>query len=588
MLRPGLGARLAASVLALAALTVGAAVADGAETARTPIVLAGPTDGSTTDQIIVTFDRPGRRLGTSDLAAVGVSSVRAFGTAGQVVRLPAPRGGTELDAVMRRLAERPGVVQVEPDLRMFPTTSPDDPSYPTQWNLTDPASSGVQGIDVEAAWAISTGNQAIRVAVLDTGYTDHPDLDSRIVGGYEFITEPLVANDGNGRDADAHDPGDWITSTESRRGLLAGCPTSQSSWHGTHVAGTIGAATGNATGIAGINQVSQLVPVRVLGKCGGYGSDIADAIRWSAGLFVSGVPTNPHPAKVINMSLGGSGTCAGTAYQDAISAAVAAGAVVVVAAGNGASDAAGFTPASCAGVVTVGSTGKAGGRAYYSNFGVTVEVSAPGGDSNVDMYRDTILSTINSGTRSPGSPTYAKYQGTSMAAPHVAGIASLILSVDPTLSPADVTGILQSTARPFPNGSSCLNNVSRYCGTGIVDAGAAVSAAAGGSGPTTTTSTTTTTTVPSTSTSTTSTTTSTTSTTTSTTTTQPGSVPGTFFKLSPANGATRLRSVTLSWSGSTGAVGYEVCVDSRLDRTCDGAWTPISGTSAGTSRLRRS
>ncbi|MEY2958667.1 MAG: hypothetical protein RLZZ01_1235, partial [Actinomycetota bacterium] len=183
MLRPGLGARLAASVLALAALTVGSAVADGAETARTPIVVAGPSDGSATDQVIVTFDRPGRRLTASDLAAAGVRSVRRFGTDGQVVRLPGAVAGIDLDAAMRRLAGRPGVVRVEPDLRMFPTATPDDPSYPDQWDLGDPALTGAEGIDVEAAWAITTGAASIRVAVLDTGYTDHPDLAGRLVGG---------------------------------------------------------------------------------------------------------------------------------------------------------------------------------------------------------------------------------------------------------------------------------------------------------------------------------------------------------------------------------------------------------------------
>jgi serine protease len=233
-------------------------------------------------------------------------------------------------------------------------------------------------------------------------------------------------------------------------------------------------------------------------------------------------------------------------------------------------------------VVTVGATGKAGARAYYSNYGTTVEVSAPGGDSNADAG-DTILSTLNAGTRSPGTASYARYQGTSMAAPHVAGIVSLVLSVDPTLTPAEVTALLRATARPFDPTSPCTGV--KYCGTGITDAGAAVSAAAGGSPSTTTTTipVTTTTTVPVTTT-----TTTTTVPVTTTTTTVPGGRPGAFVKVSPSNGATRLRSVTLTWSSSTGATVYEVCFDRTLDGACNGTWTAISGTSAGTSGLRKS
>src|SRR5262249_18704579 len=140
---------------------------------------------------------------------------------------------------------------------------------------------------------------------------NHPDLAGRYVGGYDFITNAQVANDGqfttatNDRDPDPSDPGDWITAAESASDFFAGCPIANSSWHGTHVAGTIGAASGNGTGVAGINWVSKILPARVLGKCGGYLSDIADAIQWSAGLSVPGVPNNPNPARVLNLSLGG-------------------------------------------------------------------------------------------------------------------------------------------------------------------------------------------------------------------------------------------------------------------------------------------
>ena len=222
---------------------------------------------------------------------------------------------------------------------------------------------------------------------------------------------------------------------------------SNSSWHGTHVSGTIGAVSDNGIGVAGINQNSKIQPLRVLGKCGGYTSDIADAIRWSAGLPVSGIPNNnPTPDRVVNISLGGSGAC-DSVTQSAINAAVAAGTVVVVAAGNSNSDASNFTPANCNNVITVAATGHTGSRAYYSNYGTSVEIAAPGGDAQLGK---TILSTLNAGTQGPGADSYANYQGTSMATPHVVGIVSLMLSLNPSLTPAQVTTMLQATATPFP------------------------------------------------------------------------------------------------------------------------------------------
>ena len=216
------------------------------------------------------------------------------------------------------------------------------------------------------------------VAVIDTGYRPHADLTGRFVQGYDFIWDPEVANDGDGRDADARDPGDWITSADAASVTFAGCPVENSSWHGTHVAGTIAANTNNGVGVAGVNWQAKILPVRVLGKCGGYTSDIVDGMRWAAGLTVSGVPANANPAKVLNISLGGSGTCS-MAEQSAVNDINATGAVIVVAAGNSDADAAAFTPSSCDGVIVVGATDKSGTRAYYSNYGSIVDISAPGG-----------------------------------------------------------------------------------------------------------------------------------------------------------------------------------------------------------------
>ena len=223
--------------------------------------------------------------------------------------------------------------------------------------------------------------------------------------------------------------------------------------------------------MTGINWVSMILPVHVLGKCGGIDSDVIDGLRWAAGLAVPGVPANPNPAKVANLSLGGSGACGGS-WQSAINDVNAVGMVVVVAAGNSNADASNFTPASCNGVITVAATGRNGSRASYSNYGSKVEISAPGGNPN-DASDPGILSTINTGTTSPAADTYAYYMGTSMATPHVTGVVSLMFSLNPSLTPSQVLQILQSTARPFPAGSTCNTSL---CGSGMLDAAAAVNA----------------------------------------------------------------------------------------------------------------
>jgi serine protease len=235
------------------------------------------------------------------------------------------------------------------------------------------------------------------------------------------------------------------------------------------VAGTIGASSNNGSGVAGINWNGLILPVRVLGRCGGVMSDIADGMRWAAGLDVPGVPANPNRAQVLNLSLGGPGPCSET-ESNAISAITAAGSTVVVAAGNSSSEAISFTPASCPGVITVAATDRNGSKAYYSNYGSVVEISAPGGDfSSYDS--NGILSTLNSGLQSPATDKYAFYQGTSMAAPHVAGVTSLLYSLIPALTPTQAVQILQNTVTSFPLGSSCTTAL---CGRGIVNAGSAV------------------------------------------------------------------------------------------------------------------
>lgn len=492
-----------------------------------------------TDQIVVRL-ADGVALDVATLgktAGITLRRVRQLDDGSYVLKLPNRHALGVVRAITGRLASRDDVALAEPDALMSPLVVPNDTRWAEQWDLFAPGS-GSYGANLPGAWDITTGSASVTVGVIDTGYRPHADLAGRFVPGYDFIGDVLVANDGNGRDSDSSDPGDWITSGENASGYFQGCGARNSSWHGTHVSGTIGAASNNGLGVAGINWVSKIQPLRVLGKCGGYTTDIADAIRWGAGLPVSGVPANPTPNSVVNISLGGSGPC-GSTFQNAIDAAVAAGTVVVVAAGNSNADAAGFAPANCNNVITVAATGHTGSRAYYSNYGSTVEIAAPGGDT---LLGKTILSTLNTGTTtpvaSPGGDTYANYQGTSMATPHVVGVVSLLRSVNPSLTPGQVLSILQSTTTPFPVGSSCTTSA---CGAGIVNAAAAVVAAGGGSP------------VP----------------------------PGGFGKTSPANLASVPgTSATLQWGSSSGATSYAYCIDTTNDSACSGSWV---GTGASTS-----
>jgi serine protease len=361
------------------------------------------------------------------------------------------------------MARDPSIEYAEPDRIMTHMATANDPYYAQQWHYTD----ATGGLRLPTAWDKSTGT-GVTVAVIDTGYRPHADLSGQFLAGYDFISTATVGNDGNGRDSDASDPGDWVAANECG----AGVPASGSSWHGTHVAGTIAAKTNNSLGVAGVAYNAKIVPARVLGKCGGYTSDIADAITWTSGGTVTGVPANANKAKVLNMSLGGTGACDATT-QTAINGARSRGSVVVVAAGNDNMNVSNASPANCSGVIAVAATGKTGGRASYSNYGTLVDVAAPGGDGSY-----SVISTLNSGTSSPGSDNYAGYQGTSMATPHVAGTAALMFAAKSTLTPDDVESMLKSTARAFP--ATCSG-----CGTGIVDATAAVNAALGTTGGTT-------------------------------------------------------------------------------------------------------
>lgn len=329
-------------------------------------------------------------------------------------------------------------------------------------------------------WRSTTGTGEV-VAVVDTGITDHPDLDNQVLPGYDFISVDGSgidwARDGDGRDSIPDDMGDWENANESCDGSG---DTYSSSWHGTHVSGIIAAESNNALGVAGVAPGAKILPVRVLGLCGGVDEDIADGIRWAAGLPVAGAPNNANPADVINLSLGGSGKCSDSPIlASAITAARSAGSVVVAAAGNDGIniDSSPVTPATCPGVISVGATSQYGDRAgyksgtkkvIYSNFGASLDISAPGGDA---FWKNAaILSTLNAGSTSPASATYDDMIGTSMAAPVVSAGAALIRSLG-TFTPDQTEAALKVAVAPFPTSANtqfkkCTTSI---CGKGIID-----------------------------------------------------------------------------------------------------------------------
>ncbi|HWH83385.1 MAG TPA: S8 family peptidase, partial [Burkholderiaceae bacterium] len=426
----------------------------------------------------------GGRLG------LALTDGRTIGDRAQVLKAR----GLSSRALAERLGAQADVEYAVVDGRVHALAAPNDPLYPNgqtaptpligQWYLRAPtsativdATSIVSAINAQAAWDVTTGSAGVVVGVLDTGVRlDHPDLAGKLRTGYDFVggngtaTAIAVANDGGGRDADPSDPGDWITATEANTsgGPFYQCGDknsggayigSNSSWHGTQTAGLIGAATNNGTGMAGTGYNVTVLPVRVLGKCGGYDSDIQAAMLWAAGL--SSTPTAPSPAaKVLNMSLGGSGACS-AAYIDVFNQLFNAGVSVVVAAGN--EGLAVATPANCPHAIGVAGVRHAGTKVGYSDLGPEVSIAAPAGNcvNSTGACLFPILTTSNKGTTTPvadsaGGSIYTDdganpTLGTSFSAPMVAGTVALMLSANPALTPTQVLTALKATARPFPS-----------------------------------------------------------------------------------------------------------------------------------------
>jgi len=429
--------------------------------------------------------------------------------------------GLSSAALARQLAADSEVEAVEPDRWWRPYAEPNDPLYATassagvaagQWYLKAPDATLVSPVNAPLAWDVSTGSGMV-VAVIDTGVRfDHPDLAGQLLAGYDLIgfassgaTATATANDGDGPDSDASDPGDWVNQADIDGGQLGSSCISDdigpSSWHGTRVSGLVAARANNGLGMAGLAYGAKVLPVRALGKCGGWQSDIEAGMRWAAGLMVPGLPTNATPARVINLSLGSDGNCS-SSYQAAVNAVVAQGAVVVAAAGNG-NDEGGIAvgaPANCRNVVAVGALRHSGTKVGFSNLGPELTLSAPGGNCvNSVGCLYPILSTSNSGTTTPVAADNAYNYGgtgTSFSTPLVSATVALMLAADPTLTPAQVKSLLMNTARPFPStgAQAASATVCRdpatvgtaaqlecycttgTCGAGMLDANAAVRA----------------------------------------------------------------------------------------------------------------
>ncbi|MFN0204799.1 MAG: S8 family serine peptidase [Planctomycetota bacterium] len=396
-------------------------------------------------------------------------SVRAASPGGAfVVTIPGVPRGIEADrnsrlATMRRkqqIRKLPDVDFAEPNY-IYRTAglpqggnTPNDPFFGNQWHL--PA------INIPQAWNITKGSANVIIAILDTGTTAHPDLVSRDSGtGFDMISDPQISNDGGGIDNNPTDPGDL-----SNQG--------KSSWHGTHVAGTIGAATNNGVGVAGVDWFCKLMHIRVLGVGGGTNFDIGEGMKYAARIANASGQLPAVRANAINMSLGGPGSSQN--QQNIVNQVRAAGVAVIAAAGNENTSTPSF-PASYTGVISVAATEFANNRAPYSNFGPNIDVAAPGGDTGADLnndnFADGVLSTLVNDSVNPFTFIFKFYQGTSMACPHVAGVAALLYSVDPALTPDQIEQILESTATDL--GTAGFDNT---FGNGLVNAFAAVQAAA--------------------------------------------------------------------------------------------------------------
>jgi serine protease len=512
----GVGVAHAATATTAAAAQAASAAEASSQSARV-IVKFKPGSSLISTVIAPTSAAPerakalGRRMGMNFRAGIALSERSQVVTA----------SGMTSRQLAQRLAAESDVEYAVEDQRRYRLAVPNDPLYGPnqtapaltvgQWYLRPPSSDIPAAINAEGAWDITTGSPSVVVAVLDSGVRyDHADLAGNLLPGYDMIADVPTGNDGDGRDADASDPGDWVTSQEAFRsgGDFAGCEVESSSWHGTQISGIVAALTNNGLGMASVGRTVKVLPVRVLGKCGGRDSDIQAAMRWAVGLPVPGVPMNPNPDKILNLSLGSSGSC-GSAYVDAINAVNATGALIVSSAGNSAGHSV-STPANCPGIIAVGGLRHVGTKVGFSDVGTEIALSAPAGNcvTSSGTCQYPILTTSDAGTTTPSvnSSIYTDggadaSLGTSFSAPLVAATAALVWSAQPQLTRDEVRQILLTSARPFPtSGAGTSDNntavpmchapgsddqlecycTTDTCGAGMLDAAGATSLATTG------------------------------------------------------------------------------------------------------------
>jgi serine protease len=397
--------------------------------------------------------------------------------------------GLSSEQLADRLSQLDEVEFAEPDALKKINAFTNDPVFPNQWYLQNTQASAS---NFTAAWELGTGAGQTVVAVLDTGITDHPDLRNKLVPGYNFISDPVLAMNGMGRSANPTDPGDYIdAAVRNDPAFVSGCGAenlvfdTHSSWHGTQVAGLIAAQTNNAYGMAGAGWDLRILPVRTLGKCGGRDSDILAAMLWAAGIPVPGVPNNPYPARIINLSLGSATPCS-KSYASVL-AQLAGKAVVVAAAGNDGGPVG--SPANCAGVLAVAGLRHQGDKVGYSSYGKEVGISAPAGNCiNTEVNQPCLFplqTTTNSGLKGPVEPAmtdeFNYTVGTSFSAPLVSAAVALMVDLNPALTPAETTAKIKVAAKPFvqvpgrpvcesSNDLSPCNCTSAVCGSGMLDA----------------------------------------------------------------------------------------------------------------------
>ncbi|MCE2679580.1 MAG: S8 family peptidase [Burkholderiales bacterium] len=449
-----------------------------AETSDRMIVRMKPSDSGRIQASEVLRDHAQRVVQSN---ASGASWLRSSDKHTHIFKFDPRASESDRTAHINRLRSDPNVEFAVSDRRVKTNAVSNDSLMSQQWYLNNNSVAGARFVQ---AWDQYRGSASTVVAVVDTGVLfNHPDLKDRLIAGYDFISSAAIANDGNGRDNNAADSGNWVSEQDRQTTEFSKCSKSDSSWHGTFVAAQIAGNTNDGQGIAGANWNTRLLPVRVLGKCGGYLSDVMDGARWAAGLPVEGIPLNPNPAKIINLSLGASGAC-GQFEQDAVNAIRAARAVVVAAAGNGGG--AVDSPASCEFAIAVGAVDFDGQRASYSAIGSKVSIMAPGGDEV------GLIGANNDGLTEAAAHSYGNKRGTSFAAPLVSAALALAHGLQGTMDYDQAATLLRNSARPFAaarsSESQCVAGsgpvkcvcTTSVCGSGMLDANNLVSLARAG------------------------------------------------------------------------------------------------------------